>query len=229
LHGAQKAAEFTVIQKEVFLMYGIQNFELFCLSAIVLSVTPGPDTFYILGRTISQGTNSGIASVLGISTGVLIHTIAAAVGLSTILATSALVFKIIKLIGAAYLIYLGITLILASKDTHALSKNNLSSSSLWKIYRQGVMTNVLNPKVALFFLSFLPQFIDPNHGNVTSFIFLGFTYVFACTVWYLIVAVFSSAIAGTFQKNTLWIRSINKISGSIFIGLGLNLAFSKTD
>lgn len=210
-------------------MYGIQNFELFCLSAIVLSVTPGPDTFYILGRTISQGTNSGIASVLGISTGVLIHTIAAAIGLSTILATSALVFKIIKLIGAAYLIYLGITLILSSKDTHALNKNNLSSRSLWKIYRQGVITNVLNPKVALFFLSFLPQFIDPSHGNVTSLIFLGITYVITCTIWYLIVAVFSSAIAMTFQKNTLWIRSINKISGGIFIGIGLSLAFSKTD
>ena len=210
-------------------MYGIQNFELFCLSAIVLSITPGPDTFYILGRTISQGANSGIASVLGISTGVLIHTVAAAVGLSTILATSALLFKIIKLIGAAYLIYLGIVLILASKDAHALSKNNLSSISFWKIYRQGVITNVLNPKVALFFLSFLPQFIDPNHGNVTSFILLGITYVFTCAVWYLMVAVFSSAIAGTLQKNTLWIRCINKISGCIFIWLGLNLAFSKTD
>ena len=210
-------------------MYGIQNFELFCLSAIVLSVTPGPDTFYILGRTISQGTKSGIASVLGVSTGVLIHTIAAAIGLSTILATSALVFKIIKLIGAAYLIYLGITMILASNDTHALNRNNLSSRSLWKIYRQGVITNVLNPKVALFFLSFLPQFIDASHGNVTSFILLGITYVFTCTIWYLIVAVFSSAMAVTFQKHTLWIRSINKISGGIFIGLGLNLAFSKSD
>jgi threonine/homoserine/homoserine lactone efflux protein len=210
-------------------MYGIQNFELFCLSAIVLSITPGPDTLYILGRTISQGTNSGIASVLGISTGVLIHTIAAAIGLSTILATSALVFRIIKLIGAAYLIYLGITLILASKDTDVLDKKNLSASSLWKIYRQGVITNVLNPKVALFFLSFLPQFIDPNHGNVTSFIFLGIIYVFTCIIWYLTVAVFSSTIAGTLQKNTFWIRSINKISGGIFVGLGLNLAFSKSD
>jgi len=130
-------------------MYGIHNFELFCLSAIVLSVTPGPDTFYILGRTISQGSKSGTASVLGISTGVLIHTIAAAIGLSTILATSALVFRIIKLIGAAYLIYLGITLIIASKDVDGLKKDNLSASSFWKIYRQGVVTNVLNPKVRI--------------------------------------------------------------------------------
>ena len=120
-------------------------------------------------------------------------------------------------------------MILASKDTHALNRNNLSSRSLWKIYRQGVITNVLNPKVALFFLSFLPQFIDASHGNVTSFILLGITYVFTCTIWYLIVAVFSSAMAVTFQKHTLWIRSINKISGGIFIGLGLNLAFSKSD
>jgi len=164
-------------------MYGIQNFELFCLSAIVLSVTPGPDTFYILGRTISQGTKSGYASVLGISTGVLVHTIAAAIGLSTILATSALVFKIIKLIGAAYLIYLGITLIFASKHTDGLSKNSLPEISFWKIYSQGVLTNVLNPKVALFFLSFLPQFIDANQGNVASFSFLGLVYVCICTLW----------------------------------------------
>lgn len=210
-------------------MYGIQNFELFCLSAIVLSITPGPDTFYILGRTISQGTKSGYASVLGISTGVLVHTIAAAIGLSTILATSALVFKIIKLIGAAYLIYLGITMIFASKHTDVLSKNNLPEISFWKIYSQGVLTNVLNPKVALFFLSFLPQFIDASQGNVASFSFLGLVYVFVCTLWYLIFAGFSSVIAMAFRKNPLWIRAINKISGSLFIALGLNLAFSKTD
>jgi len=210
-------------------MYGIQNFELFCLSAVVLSVTPGPDTFYILGRTISQGTKSGYASVLGISTGVLVHTIAAAIGLSTILATSALVFKIIKLIGAAYLIYLGITLIFASKHTDVLRKDNLPEISFLRIYSQGVLTNVLNPKVALFFLSFLPQFIDASQGNVISFLSLGLVYVFICTLWYLVFAGFSSAIAMAFRKNPLWIRTINKISGSIFIGLGLSLAFSKTD
>lgn len=210
-------------------MYGILNFELFFLSAIVLSVTPGPDTIYILGRSISQGKNSATASVLGVSTGVLIHTIAAAIGLSTILATSALAFKIVKLIGAAYLIYLGISLLLSSKDSNVLSRNNSLTNSFWKIYRQGVITNVLNPKVALFFLSFLPQFIDPNHGNVASFMFLGLIYVFICTLWYFIFAGFSSAIAMTFEKNPIWIRIINKISGSIFIGLGLTLAFSKTD
>ena len=210
-------------------MYGIQNFELFCLSAVILSVTPGPDTFYILGRTISQGKNSGIASVLGISTGVLIHTIAATIGLSTILATSALAFRIVKLVGAAYLIYLGITLIISSKDNNVLNKDIQPANGFWKIYRQGVITNVLNPKVALFFLSFLPQFIDPNQGRAVSFLSLGVIYVFTCTVWYLIFAVFSSAVARTLQKNRLWIRTINKISGGIFIGLGLNLAFYDAD
>lgn len=210
-------------------MYGIQNFELFCLSAIILSVTPGPDTFYILGRTISQGKNSGIASVLGISTGVLIHTVAATIGLSTILATSALAFGIVKLVGAAYLIYLGITLIISSKDNNVLNKDSQPANGFWKIYRQGVITNVLNPKVALFFLSFLPQFIDPNQGRAVSFLSLGVIYVFTCTVWYLIFAVFSSAVARTLQKNRLWIRTINKISGGIFIGLGLNLAFYDAD
>lgn len=210
-------------------MYGIHNFELFCLSAIVLSITPGPDTFYILGRAISQGTNSGAASVLGISTGVLIHTLAAAVGLSAILATSALLFGMIKLVGAGYLIYLGINMIISSREADNLSKNNLATNGFWKIYRQGVITNVLNPKVALFFLSFLPQFIDPNSGNVISFLFLGFIYVFICTVWYFIFAGFSSGIAMMFKKNPFWVRAVNKISGGIFIGLGLSLAFYKTD
>lgn len=208
-------------------MYGIQNFELFCLSAIVLSVTPGPDTFYILGRAMSQGTKSANASVLGISTGVLVHTIAAAIGLSTILATSAQVFGIIKLIGAAYLIYLGVTLILASRDTDAMGKTHLPVLSFWRIYRQGVITNVLNPKVALFFLSFLPQFIDPSRGSVNTFIFLGLVYVFICTAWYFILAGFSSAIATVFKKKPQSIRTMNKISGGIFIVLGINLAFLK--
>lgn len=210
-------------------MYGIQDFELFCVSIIVLSITPGPDTFYILGRAISKGNNSAIASVLGISTGVIIHTIAAGIGLSAILATSALAFKTVKLIGAIYLIYLGITLILSTKNSDALSKENIPASSFWKTYRQGVITNVLNPKVALFFLSFLPQFIHPDQGSVISFIALGLIYVFVCTTWYFIFAVFSSAIAMTLKKNPLWIRTINKISGGIFIGLGLNLAFSKNN
>ena len=210
-------------------MYGIQNFELFCLSAIILSITPGPDTFYILGRAISQGTGSAAASVLGISTGVLVHTVAAAIGLSTILATSAVVFRIVKLIGAAYLIYLGITMVMVSRKNDILNGNNLPAGDFWKIYRQGVITNVLNPKVALFFLSFLPQFIDPTHGSVASFIFLGLIYVLICTIWYLVFAGFSSAIAMTLKKNPLWIRTINRVSGGVFIGLGLNLAFSKTD
>ena len=210
-------------------MHGILNFELFCLSAIILSITPGPDTFYILGRAISQGSGSATASVLGISTGVFVHTVAAAIGLSTILATSAAVFRTIKLIGGAYLIYLGITMILASRKDAIIRENNLPASGFWKIYRQGVITNVLNPKVALFFLSFLPQFIDPNQGNVASFIFLGLIYVLICTIWYLVFARFSSAIAVALKKNPLWIRTINRVSGGIFIGLGLNLAFSKTD
>ncbi len=210
-------------------MVGIQNFELFLLSAIVLSVTPGPDTFYILGRTLSQGKDSGIASVLGISTGVLIHTVAATIGLSTILATSALAFRAVKLVGAAYLVYLGMTMILSSTDHGVLSKHSPSASSFWKIYRQGVITNVLNPKVALFFLSFLPQFIDPERGDTISFLSLGIIYVFTCTVWYLIFAVFASAAAGALQKNRRWIRTVNKISGGIFVALGLNLAFYDVD
>ena len=210
-------------------MYGIHHFELFCVSALILTVTPGPDTFYILGRTMSQGKTSGTASVLGISTGALIHTIAAGIGLSAILASSALLFGMIRFIGAVYLIYLGLTLIFSSKGPQRPGASLPDKKSCWKIYRQGVVTNVLNPKVALFFLSFLPQFIDPSQGHATAFFLLGLIYVLINTLWYLIFAGFSSALAGMFQKNPLWIRTMNRISGGIFIGLGLNLAFAHTE
>ena len=129
---------------------GIHHFWLFVAAGLLLNVTPGPDTFYILGRSISQGRAAGILSALAISTGCLFHTTAAALGLSVILARSAIAFEIIRYAGAAYLAYLGLRLMLA-KSADAGNGESLPRASLWTIYRQGVLTNVLNPKVALFF------------------------------------------------------------------------------
>jgi threonine/homoserine/homoserine lactone efflux protein len=137
-------------------MFGIHDFGAFLAAGILLNLTPGPDTFYILGRSIAQGRRAGIASVLGISSGALIHTLAAALGLSVLLTASASAFLAVKLAGAAYLVYLGAKMFFGRKSATTLP-TGFSSSSFFTVYRQGLLTNVLNPKVALFFLAFMPQ------------------------------------------------------------------------
>ena len=141
-------------------MFGIHDFGLFLAAGILLNLTPGPDTAYILGRTVGQGREAGIASALGICVGSIFHTCAAALGLSAILATSALAFGALKLLGGGYLIFLGAKMIIersepSDRPLHFRRCTNAAA------FRQGALTNVLNPKVALFFLAFLPQFIDP--------------------------------------------------------------------
>src|SRR5216110_3051933 len=141
-------------------MFGIHNFGLFLIAGILLNLTPGPDTVYILGRSVAQGREAGVASALGICVGSIFHTCAAALGLSAILATSALAFGAIKMLGGAYLVFLGIKILL-DRRKHLSLPSNFRRQSIAAAFRQGVLTNILNPKVALFFLAFLPQFIDP--------------------------------------------------------------------
>lgn len=209
-------------------MFGIINFEAFLIAGIVLNLTPGADTMYILGRSISQGKKAGILSALGISTGAIFHIILATLGLSIILAKSALVFEIVKYLGATYLIFLGIKSLLTKSNGKFELKQEHKQVSNIKIFTSGVLTNILNPKVALFFLAFLPQFIDPNYTQSSlSFLVLGLTFLCTGTVWCLILAVFASKLSYKIRKNykiKLW---LDKITGGIFILLGIKLALSK--
>jgi len=148
-------------------MFGIHDFGLFLAAGILLNLTPGPDTVYILGRSVAQGREAGVASALGICVGSIFHTCAAALGLSAILATSALAFGAIKLLGGAYLIFLGIKMVL-NRRRHLSLPSNFRRRTTRAAFRQGVLTNILNPKVALFFLAFLPQFIDPPSNTKVS-------------------------------------------------------------
>src|SRR4029077_907038 len=158
-------------------MFGVHDFGLFLAAGILLNLTPGPDTVYILGRSVAQGREAGIASALGICIGSIFHTCAAALGLSAILATSALAFGAIKLLGGAYLIFLGIKMIF-NRSKQLNLPSNFRRQTTAAAFRQGVFTNVLNPKVALFFLAFLPQFIDPAaNAKVLAFVTLGLTFV----------------------------------------------------
>src|SRR5712692_5077830 len=145
-------------------MFGTTDLALFVVAGLLLNITPGPDTLYILGRTASQSLRGGTVATLGIAAGLLIHTVAAAIGLSALLAASATAFTIIKWIGAAYLVYVGVSLLLARPAIHRPAPA-LRAVELRTVFLQGLLTNVLNPKVALFFLAFLPQFVDPGASH----------------------------------------------------------------
>lgn len=208
-------------------MFGIHDFGLFLAAGILLNLTPGPDTVYILGRTIAQGREAGIASALGISLGSIFHTCAAALGLSAILATSALAFGTIKLIGGAYLIFLGVKMILDRRKELSLPSNFRRRTTI-AAFRQGILTNIFNPKVALFFLAFLPQFIDPaSNAKVPAFILLGLTFVTTGTIWCLILAWFASVFSERLRANETVSQWLNRAAGALFIFLGVRLATAR--
>jgi threonine/homoserine/homoserine lactone efflux protein len=205
-------------------MFGIHDFALFITAGILLNLTPGPDTLYILGRSVAHGRTAGIASALGISVGSLLHTGAAALGLSAFLATSAWAFTFVKLAGAAYLIFLGVRALLERQEelwVPAQFKRRGPAAA----FRQGILTNILNPKVALFFLAFLPQFIDSATPSKTiPFLVLGLTFVSTGTIWCLILAWFSSAFSARLRESPGVAALLNRAVGSLFIFLGLRLA-----
>lgn len=208
-------------------MFGIHDFELFLAAGMLLNLTPGPDTAYILGRSIAQGREAGIASALGISIGSIFHTCAAALGLSAILATSAFAFSAIKLLGGAYLVLLGIKMLLDRRKQLSLPANFRRRTTI-AAFRQGVLTNILNPKVALFFLAFLPQFIDPaSNAKIMAFVTLGLTFVTTGTIWCLILAWFASAFSERLRSNETISQWLNRTAGALFVFLGIRLAMTR--
>ena len=208
-------------------MTGIIHFETFILTGILLNVTPGNDTIFILSRSMAQGKKAGFMSVLGISTGSLIHTTMAAFGLSIIIAKSILVFNIIKYAGAAYLIYIGYKMLTDKRQLTTGEYFSDKSIDLKKIYRDGMLTNVLNPKVAMFFIAFLPQFIDVNSKNtVLPFIILGVVFTITGSIWCLILANYSSMIFSKLKKNRKMSNYINKACGAVLVGLGIKIAMT---
>ena len=208
-------------------MFGIHDFGLFLVAGVLLNLTPGPDTVYILGRSVAQGREAGVASALGISLGSIFHTCAAALGLSAILATSAIAFGAIKLLGGVYLIFLGIKMILDRRKRLSLPSHFRRRTTI-AAFRQGILTNVLNPKVALFFLAFLPQFIDPaSNAKVAAFILLGLTFVTTGTIWCLILAWFASVFSERLRRSEIISQWLNRTAGALFVFLGLRLATTR--
>lgn len=209
-------------------MSGIENFSLFIISAIIFVLTPGIDTIFILNKSLTKGKKTGFYSSLGICSGILVHTSFAALGLSIILAKSAIAFSLIKYLGAAYLIYIGLKALFSKKETLSFKQQTETTESIWTSYRSGIITNVLNPKVALFFLSFFPQFISKtNTDSALPFFILGFTYAGLGIIWCFILAHFSATFSNKLKKNEKFNFWLNKTSSVIYILMGLKIAMSK--
>ncbi|MBJ7996638.1 LysE family translocator [Bacillus mycoides] len=206
-------------------MYGIINYEVFLLTGILLNLIPGADTMYIVGRSISQGRKAGVYSVFGIITGSLAHTLLVAFGLSIILTKSIVLFNTIKVIGVIYLVYLGIKMILDKTNVAFQASSN--KLNIRKIYLQGLLTSLTNPKVSLFFIAFLPQFIDTKASGPMPFIILGITFTVTGLLWCLFVAFFSSYVTKKLRGNQKVGMILNKATGLIFIGMGLKLLQTK--
>ena len=209
-------------------MLGTQNTSLFIASGLLLNLLPGPDTLYILGRSLSQGRRAGVLSVLGISSGCVVHTLAPAFGLSAILAASASAFMVVKFAGASYLVWLGVRMWLERSAGTGIPTLGFGPQRSWAIYHQGLLTNVLNPKVALFFLSFLPQFVEQSSPQkIAAFLFLGAIFIFNSTIYCFLIAWFASAVSRRLRESGSASVVLKRAAGTLFVGLGLKLAASK--
>ncbi|MDQ1832682.1 LysE family translocator [Massilia scottii] len=208
-------------------MFGIHDLPLFILSGLLLNIMPGPDSLLIMTRSATQGWRAGVAATLGIGAGTMIHVLAAALGLSAILSTSATAFMVVKYVGAAYIIYMAIGL-LRSKRVDPATAVAVAPLPYAKIFAQGFLTNVLNPKVAVFFLAFVPQFIAHDApSKALAFIVLGCIFNLNGMLWCTSLALFTAQASARIKVSpgvSLW---LNRVTGGLFIWLGVKLALSK--
>jgi threonine/homoserine/homoserine lactone efflux protein len=209
-------------------MFGTHDFLLFVAAGLLLNITPGPDMLYVVGRSTTQGVTAGAAAALGIGAGCLVHILAAALGVSAVIAASATAFTVLKLCGAAYLLYVGLSLLFSRPSTQTSAITPLMTpSSNSSIFMQGFLTNALNPKVALFFLAFVPQFISAGSTQQTmAFLFLGLVFNLNGTLWNLFVA-WITAKAGVRLRSSRFIAWMNRCIGTFFVFLGVKLALAK--
>jgi threonine/homoserine/homoserine lactone efflux protein len=210
-------------------MLGINELWLFVVSGLLLNVTPGPDTAYIIGRSIQLGWRGGAAAALGISCGCLVHVLGAGIGLSALLMTSSAAFAVLKLVGAAYLLFTGVQLLLSRPAPVAEVAVQNDAVPLRRVFWQGALTNALNPKVALFFLAFLPQFVAADSPHKTAaFLALGLIFIGNGTLWCLGVAAFAAKAASRIRRSQGVMLWINRVLGGMFVYLGFRVAMLET-
>lgn len=203
----------------------------FLVAALALNLAPGPDMLYVIGRSLGQGKRAGIVSALGIFVGCLVHIAAAAVGIAALLRSSPLAFNVVRYAGAAYLVYLGVRMLVTKES--AFSADTLPKpEALNKIFYQGVITNVLNPKVAMFFLAFLPQFVNPktgpaHFGVALQIVVLGLIFNAGGTLVNLAVALAAGRMGDRLRRSSRAARIQKWFAGTVFIGLGARLAIAR--
>ena len=209
-------------------MPATHDLPLFVLSGLLLNLTPGADTLYIVSRAAAQGARTGALAALGISAGCVAHALAAALGLSAVLAASATAFDVVKWVGAAYLVYLGIGLIRRAPDSGSTAIAALKPARAGRVFLEGMLTNLLNPKVALFFLAFVPQFIAADApAKPLAFLILGGIFIFNGTLWCLFVAWAAASFGAGIARSRVWSAWLARAGGVLFIALGIRLALTR--
>jgi threonine/homoserine/homoserine lactone efflux protein len=204
-------------------MLGTHDLALFVLSGLLLNVTPGPDMLYIIGRSTTQGWRAGAAATLGVSAGCFVHISAAALGISALLTASSAAFTILKLAGAAYLVYVGIEMLRSPRLQPGALGAPLPMARARDVFAQGFLTNALNPKVALFFLAFLPQFVDLDApAKPLAFLFLGVIFTFNATLWNLLVAWGAARMSAAIGSRA--VQWAQRCIGGFFVFFGVKLA-----
>ena len=210
---------------------GIEHLGLFVLSGWLLNLTPGPDVLYIVSSALRSGVRAGIVAALGITAGCFVHIVAAGLGVSALMATSAMAFSVLKWVGAAYLLYVGVRLLL-SKAPDAIkieagSADSVRAGGLKSLFFRGFWTNALNPKVALFFLAFVPQFITPGAAHPTvAFLVLGVLFnlnAIPINIGYAVLAAWAARRTAAIQRGMHW---LDRLAGALFVGFGIKLALS---
>ena len=212
---------------------GIINYWAFIVAAVILNLTPGVDSLYIVGRAATGGFRVGLISALGISSGLVIHTLLVAFGLSLVLVSSAWLFWLVKMVGAGYLVFMGIRALLAKLGpvaaTAPATAAPVQASRLWLVYAQGVVTNAANPKVALFFLALLPQFVDPSAAaGPLPFLLLGITIICTSTLWSVVLAFGAGRFQRVMQRRPRLAPVISKAAGVLYILLGASIFATPT-
>lgn len=208
-------------------MFGVVDLGVFVVAGLILNITPGADVLYITNRSGIQGSRAGVVAALGIGAGCVVHVLAAAFGLSMILVSSALAFSVVKYVGAAYLVYLGVTTFLSLREKGGREPGSSAVLSLVKIFWQAALVNVLNPKVALFFMALLPQFVSPTAENpVLAFLFLGVLFNVNGTLVNILFALFASTLASRIKAGSPLPRLLKSLVGTLFVVLGIRLALT---
>lgn len=205
---------------------GIQHFDAFLLACIALNLTPGLDTFYILTRSGREGRAVGVMAALGINAGCIVHTLAAVLGISAILMTSALAFSVLKYLGAAYLVWIGLRMLLTRGSTRQPTVTR--GKGLGAAFRQGMLTNVLNPKVALFFLAFLPQFVSMQAAHPQlGLLVLGLSFIGTGTLWSMVLALLGGHIHHLLNTRPRFGQWMDRVCGTVLLGFGVKLALQR--